>query len=846
MIPALTMLTMLAAPNAGLQPKNRPYDVQHYKLEVRQGEGATFNNTMIATLKASKPLSEIELDAYNLKIDSVKVDGSPADFKEVYAPESRTGVLKIKPKKPASPGKDTVVEVMYQVTAGASNNGFFTTTDPDAPSALPGYYTHFEPNYAQRFMPVNDTPADKATSEILAIVDRKYQVVSNGKKEKDETFTEGGKNLRRVLWKQEQAHSPYLIALAIAQLEPVVANEDIPSTLWVQPGTQERAYVALDVIKQLFNYQVGFTGTKFPFSKLDVVAVPRFYWGGMENTSVIFERASGVLVDHRNDQTARSQIVQLLSHEMAHQYFGDWVTCAWWDEIWLNEGFATYLGAAAADDYNDNDEIEINRTEALVSNYFVEEDGPHSHPLLVKGIPGEEAFDGTSYVKGANVLRMLELWIGKPEMKKVMKAYLEKNGGKAVTSNDFFKAVYDVTKKEKELKGFQTSWLTKKGYPVLYPETSYSSGKLTVTIRQQPNHSTEKGPFVFKLPIVIHRANEPEYTKEEVITVDKPEVKVTIDVPAAPQWINWNKNFGALAKVNPASISEEQWVDAARNDKDPVWRLLATWHLLGELGNRQMKAETMPSDSAMGAILDVLAKDESPHVRRAVLERLSQTRFKKLPSEFAAPLLALSKRPEGLVEDPAGYIHVRRAAMEALGRVDSPDGHRWVLDELGKRDIDINYVGGYAASAARIGTPTALGQLGAALVTQKGRGAGYYRRVLRALALSSSVEVLPLLRDVLNQNGQDNEAARVATRGLDGNKELRETPEFAKLVRDVVLDEKTFNEEFRAEFLGHLDDVKFQPAKDVLSEIGLKSSSSRIKASVKRVLEANFASVKKI
>lgn len=842
MIHTLTMLSVLAATPApaGLQPKNRPYDAQHYKLEVRQGEAGLFTNTLTATLKASKALPEIELDAYDLKIQAAKVDGEVADFKEHYAVESRTGTVTIKPKKPVAAGKDTVVEITYQVTAGTSNNGFFTSTEPDVANALPGYFTHLEPNYAQRFMPVNDTPADKATSEILAIVDGRYQVVSNGRKEKDETFSEGGQNLRRVLWKQEQPHSPYLIALAIAQLEPVLVNEDIPSTVWVPPGAKDRAYVAVDVLKGLYNFEVGFTGTKYPFAKLDVVAVPRFYWGGMENTSVIFERTSKLLVDHKNDQTARSQIVGLLAHEMAHQYFGDWVTCTWWDEIWLQEGFATYLGSAATDDYNDNDEVEISRTRSLVTGYFLEEDGPRAHPLIVKGVPAEQAFDGTTYTKGANVLRMLELWIGKPEMKKVMKAYLEKNGGKNVTSNDFFKAVFEVTKKEKELKAFKDSWLTMKGYPVIFADTAYSGGKLTVTIRQQPNHAGEKGAFAFKLPIVIHRATEPVYTKEEVITVDKPEVKVTIDVPAAPQWINWNKDFGALAKLNPTSVSEDQWVDAARNDPDPVWRLLATWQLLGELGNPQMTAETKPTDSALGAILDVLNKDASPYVREAVLQRLAQTRFRKLPSEFAAPLLTLAKRPEGLNEDPSGYIRVRRAAMEALGRVDSPDGHKWVLEELGKRDIDINYLAGYAAAAARIGSDASLGQLRATLVTQKGRGAGYYRRAVSALPLSNSVEVLPLLREVLKGNPGNNELAREATAGFRGNKELRETQEFATLVRDVVLDEKTFNDEFRGEFLGYLEDIKYEAAKQVLTEIVAKSTSERIKGSAQRTLDANF------
>ncbi len=841
MITALLLSSVLAAPPAGgLQPKARPYDAQHYKLELRQLEGGTFRNTLTATIKPTKATAELEFDAYDLKIESATVGGEPAEFKETYEPATKTGVVKLKAKKPVTPGKDVDVAITYQVTAGTSNNGFFTATEPDVPKALPGYFTHFEPNYAQRFMPLNDTPADKATSEVFAVVDGRYTVVSNGRREKDEPFSEDGKNLRRVHWKQEQPHSPYLIAVAIAQLEPLLVNEDIPSTLWLPPGTKDRAFVAVDVLKGLFNHQVAFTGTKYPWAKLDVVAVPRYYWGGMENTSAIFERTSKLLVDHRNDHTARSHIVGLLAHEMAHQYFGNLVTCAWWDEIWLNEGFATYLGMLSTDDYNDNDEVEVWRTRALVDGYFLEEDGPRSHPLVVKGLPGEEAFDGTSYTKGANVLRMLDLWVGRAEMKQIIKTYLEKHGGKSVTSADFFKVAGEVTKKDKELKPFATAWLTKRGYPIMFPDATYAGGKLTVTIRQQNNHAGEKGPFVFKLPIVVHRETEPRYTKEELIVVDKPEVKVTFDMPAAPQWINWNKDFGALVKVNPTSLSEDQWVDSARYDTDPTWRLLAAWQLLGELGKQNQVKETRPTDAAMGAILDVITKDPSPYVRVAVLERLARTRFKKLPPEFAAPLLALAKRPEALNEDPAGYIRVRRAAMEALARVDSADGHKWLLEELAKREVDINYLAGYAAAAARLSTPSALGTLRAAIVTQKGRGAGYHRRAVAALGLSTNVEVLPIIRDTLKANPGNNELARAVFGATQDNRELRETQEFANLVRDTALDEQTFTEELRAEAVELLDDVKYESAKQALSTIAEKARGDRLKASAKRVLDANF------
>jgi aminopeptidase N len=831
-----------AAPTApAFTLKTRPYDAQHYRLEVRLGDDGAYKNKLTATLKAGKALPVIELDAYGLAFETAVVDGEAADFKVAADAASRTGTVTVKPKQPIAAGKTTVVELTYSGRAETSTGGFFTATDDRVANALPGHFTHFEPNAAQRFFPCNDTPGDKATSEVLTVVDGRYEVISNGRKERDELFSKDGKNLRRVHWKQEKPHSPYLVALAVAQVEAVPVNEDLPSTLWVPPGSKDRAFVAVDALKGLLNFQQSAVGVKYPWAKLDVVGVPGFYFGGMENTSVIFERTSLLLVDHKNDQLARSTIVGLLAHEVAHQWFGDLVTCNWWDESWLNESFATWLGAQALDDYNgvDNDEVEVGMARRLLEGYFRQEEGPRAHALVVKG-SADEAFDSVTYTKGANVLRMLEQWVGKAELKKGLQAYLEKHQYGAVTSDDFFKAVFDSTKKEKELKPFKDAWLYKKGYPVLFTEAAYSGGKLTLTIRQQPSSTGEKGPFVFKLPVVVHRQNEPAYSQEQVITVDKAEVKVTLDVPAAPQWINWNRNFGALAKINPSSISEDQWVDGARHDPDPVWRLISARNLLGAIGAPVPKDAPAPTDAAVNALLDVLRKDASPYVREALLDQLAATRLKQLPAEFAPVLLALVKRPEGLADDAVGYIRVRRAAMTALARVESADGHRYLVDELGKRDIDINYLGAFAEAVARIGTPAALGTLRAAIVTQRGRGMPYYLRSVFSLGVVPSLEVLPAIRETAEQYPGNNEVLRPIFERVDRNRELKDSDAYARFVRDFVLDEKRSGDDLRALALSTLDDVKYEAARQALTTIAEQTTSERLKGSARRVLAANF------
>ena len=848
MLTSLLIASLLSAakPTAAFLPKNRPYDALSYRIEFRLKDPDTFANKLTMTLKPKKALSELELDSRGLEIAEAKINGEVATFKTLEQPTLHAGTLTLKPARPLPANAEATVEISYTGKVNhTSHDGLFTVTDNDDSDAPPYYFTQLEPMNAQGFFPCNDTPEDKATTEIFAVVDSKYTVLSNGRKEKDEVFTEGGKNLRRVSWKQDQPHSPYLVALAVGVFEPQAVGGDVTSaTIWSLPGKGDRAFEAINSTRSALNFQSSFLGVKYPWAKYDQVSVPRFSWGGMENTSLVFNRESSLILDHKNDQVSRARITGLICHEMAHQWFGNYVTLKWWDDAWLNEGFASYLGSLAEDNYYDNDMIEVQNAARIFDTYVRQEAGPRSHPLAGRGGSSpEEMFDSISYAKGAMVLRMLDTWIGRAEMKKALKAYLEKHALGNATSDDFFAAVFASTKKEKELKPFKESWLKKKGYPVIFPDLTYSGGVATITIRQQPVHNDEKGPFVFKLPVVIHRDQEPKYSKEEMITVDKPSVTVKVDLPGPPQWINWNKNGAALAKINTASVSEQQWVDAARFDPDPVWRMLSTWVLLGELANPDMKEETRPTDTAFNAILDVLNKDPSPYVREAVLVKLSHTRWKKLPADFGPPVFQLAKRPD-LAEDALGQIRVRRAAMVLLGKIDFPEGHKYLLSEIQRRDQDLNFLSAMGDGVAHLGTSEALATLAAAMRTHKPRGYAWYRNTAEALGSVENVEAVKALKDLFKENAGNNEMVRNVIARLDHNHVLKAAPEFIAWVRDCVLDEKAFAENVRAEMLKLLESSKAKETQDALAVIAEKSTLERLKSTARNMLETQFAAAK--
>ncbi len=828
----------------GFTPRQRPYDVQNYRLDLTLENDGTFANKVSITLTPKGAQKVIELDSYGLAVKAVNAPaGFTATFTQKDEAQKRNGQLTVTFDKPLPAGQPQTFSVEVTGAATELQEGLFVTKNPEKRDAPPYFFTQLEPTYARRLFPCNDQPDDKATTEIFATVDTRYQVLSNGKQVLDEAFSKDGKNLRRSHWVQDKPHSTYLVALAVGVFEEVKVQGDTPAALFVLPGTKDRAFVGADVTHFALNHQTGYLNTKYPWERHLQVVVPRFFWGGMENTGLVTMRESGLVLENKNHLAGKPRIVGLVSHELAHQWFGDYVTPKWWDDMWLNEGFASWLGAKTTAAYFENEMVDVANAESLLSDYFREEDGPRAHPLVgqIANSP-EDFFDSTSYDKGAAVLRMLEHWLGPQEMKAGLKAYLETYGTKNASSADFFAAMVKANKREKdkELRAFQEAWLKKKGYPVLEVQRVWNGNQVTLTVTQKPNHAGEKGPFVFKLPIVMHRESDPAFHEERTILVDKPTVSVSFEVPASPNWVNWNKNHTALVRFDTSLISEGEWTQAARKDPDPTWRLVADYALVGEMGNPDAKAAARPTDGAMNALKDVLELDPSPYVREAVMKRLASSKAKVLPIEFAPSVFEMAKSPKGLGEDALGRIKVRNAALGLLGKFEHAEGRRYLLEQILEDELDLNYLPGLAVGVGRIGDSTAMANLRAALQTQRGRGYAYYKAAAAGLGSVQSVEVIPALNEFIRDNPGNNELARAVLGGLPDNAVVKTSPEGINFVKAFVLENKTFGDEMKAQVLSVLDEVRGEPAKVALTEVAEKSDSERLRTMAKATLEKGW------
>jgi aminopeptidase N len=239
--------------------------------------------------------------------------------------------------------------------------------------------------------------------------------------------------------------SSYLVSMAVGDFQCLEGGaEGVPIRICATPDKKDLGHIALDAAQQILTFYNGYYSVKYPFGKLDVVAVPDFAAGAMENTAAIFYREVDLLADSKGASVASLQrIWSVLAHEMAHQWFGDLVTMRWWDDLWLNEGFATWMEKrplqAAKPEWKMEVEEVLDTQKAMNLDSLASTRAIHSKVETPAEIEG--SFDAIAYEKGASVMRMIEGYLGADTFRKGVNAYLEQHAYANATSEDFWTAI---------------------------------------------------------------------------------------------------------------------------------------------------------------------------------------------------------------------------------------------------------------------------------------------------------------------------------------------------------------------------------------------------------------------
>ncbi|XP_077135083.1 glutamyl aminopeptidase [Ranitomeya variabilis] len=486
-----------------------------------------------------------------------------------------------------------VLDDTYRLTlqfAGLLNGslvGFYRTTYQENGVTKSIAATDHEPTDARKSFPCFDEPNKKATYSISITHTSDYNALSNMPMESTEDLRNGWKQTRFI---KSVPMSTYLVAFAIHQFDYVerISNRGIPLRIYVQPLQKETAVYAADTTKTVFDFFEEYFNMSYSLPKLDQIAIPDFGTGAMENWGLITYRETNLLYDPNESATVNKQrVAAVIAHELVHQWFGNIVTMDWWDDLWLNEGFASYFeysGVNSAEPtWNMLDQILIDdllpvmKDDALLS----------SHPIIVSvSTPAEitSVFDSISYNKGASILRMLEDWITPEKFQLGCQNYLKNYHFKNAKTDDFWGALAEAS--NKPVKDVMDTWTRQMGYPVLNVQSGNTVEQQRFLLDPNADASTPESPYnyLWNIPVTYYATDNS--TVKHISIYNKSASSITLEP--------YDNTTVEFLKINDVHIGFFRV-----NYEIPVWNNLAT--LL------EQKHEVFTPGDRAGLIDDVFA-----------------------------------------------------------------------------------------------------------------------------------------------------------------------------------------------------------------------------------------------
>ncbi|XP_048855512.1 glutamyl aminopeptidase-like [Brienomyrus brachyistius] len=452
------------------------------------------------------------------------------------------------------PGEYYVLTLDFQGWLNGSLVGFYKTTYQENGVTKKIAATDHEPTDARKSFPCFDEPNRKATFTISITHDRAYNALSNMPIQKTEVVPG---NKIKSSFEKSVPMSTYLVCFAVHQFVFVerLSSRGIPLRIYAQPLQIHTANYAADTTKIIFDYFETYFNMDYSMPKLDKMAIPDFGTGAMENWGLITYREANLLYDEKDSSSYNKQrVASVISHELVHQWFGNIVTMDWWDDLWLNEGFASffeYVGVDVAeptwkmrDIMLIDDVLPVMVDDALLS----------SHPIIVNvSSPAEitSVFDGISYSKGASILRMLEDLMGHDIFRQGCQQYLKDFQFKNAKTSDFWAALAKVS--GLPVANIMDTWTRQMGYPVV----DVSIGETQATLTQQrflldPNADPSQPPvplsYKWTIPIKWQAIDSNKYNNT---IFDKTNAGLTLpDYTNADGLIKLNKGHMGFYRTN--------------------------------------------------------------------------------------------------------------------------------------------------------------------------------------------------------------------------------------------------------------------------------------------------------
>ncbi|MBX7169827.1 MAG: M1 family metallopeptidase [Pyrinomonadaceae bacterium] len=518
----------------GQTPRVRTFDAQHYiiRSSFDRKNKIFYGDVTVQVKPLTDNFNKLVLDSVGMKFQSVTLEptGTTLDYKQTA--DKVTVILD------KSFSQNDLVSVRFKYSSQTPKKGVYFVDEEKADGKVlhsSQVWTQGEAEEARYWFPSYDFPDDKATTEQYITIPNDEVAIANGELLEK---TENSDGTTTFHYKMPVVHSVYLTSFVVGKYVKVEGKyKNIPLGYYVYPGKENIVEKAYGKTPDMMRVYEELTGIDFPYNKYDQTIVARFNFGGMENITATTMADTEIMFGLFSPDIA----VDLVSHELAHSWFGDLVTTKDWSNLWLNEGFATFMEAAYREKSNGRADY-LRKVREDAAQYMAEDSYSNSrHPLMRPNPPTDDSlFDTTTYQKGGAVIHTLREEVGTENFWKAINIYLNRHKFDNVVTEDLKRAMQEVS--GKDLSWFFDQWVYKAGFPKLIITQVYNQTKkrLTLNITQsQKIDSITPSAFILPMELEIQTAKG---TKTEKIQINKRSQTINLQVDSKPVKVIFDKD----------------------------------------------------------------------------------------------------------------------------------------------------------------------------------------------------------------------------------------------------------------------------------------------------------------
>ncbi|MEO7324602.1 MAG: M1 family metallopeptidase [Dokdonella sp.] len=615
-------------------------------------------------VKLAKAADHVWLHAQSIDVTKATVVDAAGETDEVKAiAHADTGLLEVSFGR-SLPAQEIELVLAYNAPFNAQLQGVYKVKVGNDSYAV----TQMEPVSARFAFPGFDEPRFKTPFDIMLTVPTDEVAVANTRQLKEEISSD--RKWKTLTFATTKPLPTYLVAFAVGPWDVVDAPAIPPNAVRKQAlplrgigprGTAKQLTWAIEVAPQIVKFYEDYTAQAYPFDKLDLLGAPDFSAGAMENAGLIVYRDAYLLIDANAAADRYRNVFNIEAHEIAHQWYGDLVTVPWWDDIWLNEAYATWAQAKATTvlkpEYQAPLEALERRLGAMASDSLLSTRKVRQ-PILGRG-DIQTAFDSITYQKGASVLAMFETWVGEDTFRKGMRAYLARHAFGSGSSDDLIANLAEASGKGETFAKSMRSFLDQPGVPQVHSELACKDGKPSLTLSQ--SRYVPFGVFAKDAPLwsvpVCARFGHQTASDTQCFLLEKAEQHFDV-AGTCPDWYLPNAAARGYYRFDLAAAD-------FRNLAAAVTRLTPPEQVIyADAVSSAFKRGTLGAATVLDA-MPGLAASEMPHVATALFDSFEWIR-EHLADDTTRPLLdAYASRLYGRRLEQLGYHHKEGEASTA-------------------------------------------------------------------------------------------------------------------------------------------------------------------------------------